>query len=150
MGQHRFSFISMPLCDIFRHRPIMPTAEKHASGPSAPEALLRKSLIDAACEGWTGRLIDLSRRNNLLYYKPIMSGTLELPVTGKLSAFLISGRTLPISALLADDQERISHIRGIARKGLKNLEEKGLSALYLALGKCIWTADEPERRSSRA
>ncbi len=123
----------------------MPTVESHASGTGAPEDALRKSLVNAACEGWTGRLIDLSRRNNLLFYKPIVSGTLELPITARLSEFLISGKTLPIRDLLADDQERISHIRGIARKGLENLEEKGLSTLYLALGKCTWTADDGGR-----
>ena len=33
----------------------------------------------------------------------------------------------------------------ISRKGLENLEEKGLSTLYLALGKCTWTSDDGGR-----
>jgi Protein of unknown function (DUF4011) len=123
----------------------MPTAENAASGAGVPESLLRESLIDAARDGWTSRLIDLSRRNNLLFYKPVLSGTLELPITPKMMKFLTDGELLPIRDLLASDQDRISHIRAIARKGLENLEEKGLSTLYLALGRCTWTADDGGR-----
>lgn len=126
-------------------RPIMPTAENATNGAGAPENLLRESLIDAARDGWTNRLIDLSRRNNLLFYKPVPSGTLELSVTPKMMEFVTDGESLPIRDLLASDQDRISQVRAIARKGLENLEEKGLSTLYLALGKCTWTADDGGR-----
>ena len=123
----------------------MPTAENVAGGVKAQEDLLRESLIDSARDGWTNRLIDLSRRNNLLFYKPVLSGTLELPITPKMMEFLTDREDLPIRDLLASDQDRISHIRAIARKGLENLEEKGLSTLYLALGRCTWTADDGGR-----
>ena len=122
----------------------MPT-ENATIGAEAPENLLRESLIDAARDGWTSRLIDLSRRNNLLFYKPILSGTLELPITSRMMDFLTGSESLPIGDLLASDQERISHVRAIARKGLENLEEKGLSTLYLAIGRCTWTADDGGR-----
>jgi hypothetical protein len=59
----------------------MPKAESPSKASPNPENELRTSLVDAAREGWTNRLIDLSRRNNLLYYKPTASTTLELPVT---------------------------------------------------------------------
>jgi very-short-patch-repair endonuclease len=102
-------------------------------------------LIDAARDGWTNRLIDLSRRNNLLFYKPAISGTLELPVTPRMMSFLSDGESLPICDLLPSEQIKISSIRAISRKGLENLEEKGLSTLYLALGKCTWTAEDGGR-----
>jgi very-short-patch-repair endonuclease len=123
----------------------MPTVENAASGAGAPESLLRERLIDAARDGWTNRLIDLSRRNNLLFYKPLSGGTLELPVTPRMMEFLSDGETLPISDLLASDRDKISSVRAISRKGLENLEEKGLSTLYLALGRCTWTADDGGR-----
>lgn len=123
----------------------MPTLEHSTSGAEASESALRERLIDAARDGWTNRLIDLSRRNNLLFYKPVTSGTLELPVTPRMMEFLRDGETLPISDLLASDQDKISPLRAISRKGLENLEEKGLSTLYLALGKCTWTADDGGR-----
>jgi very-short-patch-repair endonuclease len=123
----------------------MPTAENAAQGVRTPENLLRESLIDAAREGWTSRLIDLSRRNNLLFYKPVLSGTLELPISPKMMELLKSDESILLQGLLANDQDRISHVRAIARKGLENLEEKGLSTLYLALGRCTWTADDGGR-----
>lgn len=52
---------------------------------------------------------------------------------------------MPISDLLAAGQDKITAIRDIARKGLENLEEKGLSTLYLAVGRCTWAADDGGR-----
>ncbi len=123
----------------------MPTVENAANGTGTPESLLRERLIDAARDGWTNRLIDLSRRNNLLFYKPTISGTLELPITSRMMAFVSDGEALPIRELLASDQDKITSVRAISRKGLENLEEKGLSTLYLALGRCTWTADDGGR-----
>src|ERR1700679_3160902 len=123
----------------------MPTSENAASGTGTPESTLREKLIDAAREGWTNRLIDLSRRNNLLFYKPVMSGTLELPLSPRMMAFLSDGEAGAIRELVASKQDKISSVRAIARKGLENLEEKGLSTLYLALGRATWTADDGGR-----
>ncbi len=106
---------------------------------------MRAKLVDAAREDWTNRLIDLSRRNNLLYYKPTASTTLELPVTPVMMSFLSEGEPLPISDLLGIHHDKVSSVRAISRKGLENLEEKGLSTLYLALGRCTWTADDGGR-----
>lgn len=87
---------------------------------------MREKLIDEARKGWTNRLIDLSRRNNLLYYKPVSSGTLELPITPRMMELLSDGETVPIRELLNVDEVKIASIRAISRKGLENLEEKGL------------------------
>ena len=103
----------------------MPTVENSASCARTPESLLRETLIDAARVGWTSRLIDLSRRNNLLFYKQTASGTLELPVSQRLMEFLGDGESVAITELVASDQDKISSIRAISRKGLENLEEKG-------------------------
>ena len=123
----------------------MPKADSPSKGSSNPESLLRTSLVDAAREGWTNRLIDLSRRNNLLYYRPTASTTIELPVTQELNSFLSDGGPMPISDLLGIGHEKLSSVRAIARKGLENLEEKGLSTLYLAFGQCTWTAADGGR-----
>jgi len=123
----------------------MPTAENSASSAKNSENIEREKLVDAARDGWMNRLIDLSRRNNLLFYKPVASGTLELPITPQMMTFLSDGEALPISDLLASDQDKITSIRAISRRGLENLEEKGLSTLYLALGRCTWTADDGGR-----
>jgi len=123
----------------------MPTAENVATRAGAPDSLVRERLIDTARDGWMNRLIDLSRRNNLLFYKPVISGTLELPFSERMRDFLSDGQTATISDLVASDQDKISAIRAISRKGLENFEEKGLMTLYLALGRCTWTADDGGR-----
>jgi Protein of unknown function (DUF4011) len=123
----------------------MSRAENSSKASATAESLLRTKLVDAARDGWTNRLIDLSRRNNLLFYKPTASTTLELPVTPAMMSFLADGESLPICDLLAINQDKISSVRAIARKGLENLEEKGLLTLYLALGSCTWTADDGGR-----
>ena len=123
----------------------MSRAENSSKASATAESLLRIKLVDAARDGWTNRLIDLSRRNNLLFYKPTASTTLELPVTPVMMSFLSDGESLPIRDLLAINQDKISSVRAIARKGLENLEEKGLLTLYLALGSCTWTADDGGR-----
>jgi hypothetical protein len=123
----------------------MPTAENVANRAGVPDSLMRERLIDTARDGWMNRLIDLSRRNNLLFYKPVASGTLELPFSKRMQDFLSDGQTATISDLVASDQDKISAIRAISRKGLENFEEKGLMTLYLALGRCTWTADDGGR-----
>ena len=124
----------------------MPTAEDVANRAVVPDSPVRERLIDTAREGWTNRLIDLSRRNNLLFYKPVASGTLELPFSQRMRDFLSDGQTATISDLVANDNEPdFSHPDKSLMKCLENFEEKGLLTLYLALGRCTWTADDGEQ-----
>jgi len=109
------------------------------------ESPLRQSLIEASRDAWKNRLIDLSRRNNLLFYRPLVNGSLELPISSAMMQFIFEGGSLAVSELLPNQEFKPSNIRAIARKGLENLEEKGLSTLYLALGRCSWTADDGGR-----
>lgn len=106
---------------------------------------LRESLVTASRDAWKTRLIDLSRRNNLLFYRPLVTGTLELPVSPELTDFLAAGRAIPLLDLFLGDELPVSTLRTITRKGLENLEEKGLSTLFLALGCCSWTAEDGGR-----
>jgi hypothetical protein len=106
---------------------------------------LRESLVTASRDAWKARLIDLSRRNNLLFYRPLVTGTLALPVSPELTDFLAADRAMPLLDLFSGDELPVSTIRAITRKGLENLEEKGLSTLFLALGCCSWTAEDGGR-----
>lgn len=110
-----------------------------------PEQLLRETLIDVARKGWINRLIDFSRRNNLLYYRPLQSGTLELQLSDELLSTLYRGDLLPLDPFIADDKIKANSVRQISRKALENSEEKGLATLYLALGKATWPADDGGR-----
>lgn len=110
---------------------------------SAPQ--LRESLVLASRDAWKKRLIDLSRRNNLLYYRPLVNGTLELPLSSELDSFLVGAKAIPISEIAGEKELSPANIRTVVRKGLENLEEKGLSTLFLALGRCSWTAEDGGR-----
>ncbi len=133
----RYAIVVVPI--------VMPTAENVANLAGVPDSLVRERLIDTARDSWTNRLIDLSRCNNLLFYKPVASSTLELPFSQRMKDFLSNGQSVAISDLVESDQDEIAAIRVISRKGLENFEEKGLLTLYLALGRCTWTADDGGR-----
>jgi very-short-patch-repair endonuclease len=119
-----------------------------SSDPTLPsDTKLRETLVTTSRDAWKNRLIDLSRRNNLLFYRPLVNGALELPIGQELVRFLSSGNSMAAAELMPGQQFAAANIRTIARKGLENLEEKGLSTLYLAVGRCSWTAEDGGRDS---
>jgi hypothetical protein len=112
---------------------------------AATDEKLRGTLIEASRDAWKNRLIDLSRHNNLLFYRPLVDGTLELPISPSLTQFVQEGGSIALTDSLQGQDLKAANIRTIARKGLENLEEKGRSTLYLALGRCSWTAEDGGR-----
>ncbi|HEX3987543.1 MAG TPA: AAA domain-containing protein [Acidobacteriaceae bacterium] len=106
----------------------------------------RETLIKTAQAQWVSRLIDLTRRNNLLYYRPLQTGTLELSLRPDQIALVVQGNSIDLRELTPREGElRAGAIREIGRKALENLEEKGLNTLYLALGKATWQSDDGGR-----
>ena len=61
------------------------------SPTSISAADTRGTLIEASRDAWKNRLIDLSRRNNLLFYRPLVNGTLEFPISPSLTQFIAEG-----------------------------------------------------------
>ena len=116
-----------------------------SSRPSDGADSVRETLVTASRDAWKKRLIDLSRRNNLLYCRPLVNGTLELPFSQGLAEFLTSGKSQTLSELSGGKELSGANVRTIVRKGLENLEEKGLSTLFLALGRSSWTAEDGGR-----
>jgi hypothetical protein len=109
---------------------------------------VRRHTVEAARQGWIRRLIDLSRRNNLLYYRPLKTGTLNLssaPAEG-LRELLIGGN-VSASKLLPDlqDDALARAFRDISRRALENLEEKGLDTLFLTFGMATWPSEDGGR-----
>ena len=109
--------------------------------PSPPISDERRHTVEAARHVWIRKLIDLSRRNNLLYYRPLKTGTLDLSAAPaeKLRELLV-GEGVPASKLLPDleDDAVNKPLRDISRRALENLEEKGLSTLFLTFGMATW------------
>lgn len=109
----------------------------------------RRETVDKARQGWIRKLIDLSRRNNLLYYRPLKTGTLDLSAanTDGINALLSGAEPIAVSKLLPNsrDESLLSVLRDIARRAQANAEEKGLQTLFLAMGMATWTADDGGR-----
>lgn len=109
----------------------------------------RQEAVDKARQTWIRKLIDLSRRNNLLYYRALKTGTLDLSNAdpARIAALLSGGEPVPISKLLPDrgDESLTSLVREIARRAQANSEEKGLETLFVAMGMATWVAEDGGR-----
>ncbi|MGZ4878798.1 MAG: AAA domain-containing protein, partial [Candidatus Angelobacter sp.] len=117
--------------------------------PSDPAiSAQRRSLVDQARQSWIRKLIDLSRRNNLLYFRPLKTGTLDLGNADheNMAAFL-RGEEVSVRKLLpGETDEALNKLaREIARRAMANLEEKGLQTLFVAVGKATWPATDGGR-----
>jgi len=121
-----------------------PQVEQAAAGASQDRPL-RSKLIESARATWIDRLIDLSRRNNLLFYRPIQGSTIDIPTGSHALASLLQGEIVSAKDLLPDALDRPSRILNIQRKAQENLEEKGLQTLYLGVGFATWTSSDGGR-----
>jgi very-short-patch-repair endonuclease len=113
----------------------------------------RRAAVDRARAGWIKRLIDLSRRNNLIYFRELKNGTLDLSAADRdVLDELVAGKSVTLSQLLpgADPVKTAAVAREIGRKAQSNLEEKGLQTLFLALGMASWQPDDDGRAPESA
>jgi very-short-patch-repair endonuclease len=104
---------------------------------------LRRQIVETARESWIRKLIDLSRRNNLLYYRPLKTGTLDLSAApAEKLRELLSDESVPANKLAPDidGEVLVKILRDIWRRALENSEEKGLSTLFLTFGMATWPA----------
>lgn len=108
----------------------------------------RRAAVDAARETWIRRLIDLSRRNTLLFHRELKTGMLDFTAAdpGAMAA-LFAGEGVRLTKLLPAQDEAIiaSRAQQIRRRALTNLEERGLETLFLALGMAKWPAADGGR-----
>src|SRR5207302_2464353 len=89
-----------------------------------------------------------SRRNNLMYFKDLESGTLELTDNDpEAMAALLRGESTLLSKLLprADEVRSSGKLQEIRRRALANLEEKGLETLFLGLEMATWKPSDEGR-----
>jgi very-short-patch-repair endonuclease len=120
----------------------------------------RITLVDSARDAWVARLIDTSRRNNLLFFRDLKTGTLDVTNAPpeRLGA-LIAGDAVPLSRLVspevepdpdaiddtdgAPEERRASaRLREIERRAMSNQEERGIQTLFLACGMASWPATD--------
>ncbi len=104
--------------------------------------------LELARKTWIASLIDLSRRNNLLYYRETKRGTLDISqmavekLREAMSGSAVALEDIIPPDLLPDSQKTLNSIR---RKALSFFEEKGLDTLHLAFGFASWGVDDSGR-----
>ncbi len=110
----------------------------------------RREFVEKARQAWIKRLIDLSRRNNLLYYRSLKWGTLSLSLEdGEHRAALFRGDPVSLKNLVTgvSDDDLALKALNIWRRAQMNQEEKGLATMYVAVGMASWKATDGGRDS---
>lgn len=110
----------------------------------------RRECVESARQSWIKKLIDLSRRNNLLYYRSLKLGTLNLSLTNaERWAALLRGDSVAVSSLVENlpDADLLIKAREIWRRAQGNLEERGLATMFVAVGMAGWKAADEGRDS---
>lgn len=102
----------------------------------------RAQLVGRAAEEWKSALIDLTGRNNLLHYRDLRRGTLDLTSADpRAITELLRGGTVRASSIFDDpdqlDQMRL-RLRAIHNKAKENDEERGLATASIACGLATW------------
>lgn len=102
----------------------------------------RRQCVDAARERWRQNLIDLTRNNPLLYYRPLKASTLEFESVDKATMrALLSGQSVSLRDLfpLNLHQKVLHKANEISKRAKANQEEKGIETLFLGIGLMTWT-----------
>jgi very-short-patch-repair endonuclease len=129
------------------------TVSEHADSPVAEASQLesalregftkrRVELIQKGVRQWTNELIDLGGRNNLLNFRDLRRGTLDLTDTAAAGVSqLLQGKIVRFRYLYPELEERDAALRKarvIQKKALENFEERGIDTLYLGCGLATW------------
>src|SRR3954470_12646447 len=98
--------------------------------PDAVEGFTKRrvELVQQAVKEWTAALIDLGGRNNLLCFRDLKAGTLDLSNASPAALrALLQAKTIKTSTLFSDPEERARNarrLRTIANKSKENFEER--------------------------
>jgi hypothetical protein len=128
-------------------------SDQTATGPALQISEERRQTVETARQSWIRKLIDLSRRNNLLYFRPLKTGTLEFTAaSSERLRDLLVGESVSAAKLLPHLEADLvaTILRDISRRALQNSEEKGLSTLFVAFGMATWPALDGGRPAEAA
>ena len=102
----------------------------------------RAGLVQRAAADWRNALIDLGGRNNLLHYRDLKLGTLDLTTADSdVVSGLLLGKAIRVSALFRDPDQRdqmLRRVRTVHNKAKENFEERGLETLSIGCGLATW------------
>jgi hypothetical protein len=136
-----------------------------AARAASPE---RRAVVERARQHWISRLIDLSRRNRLLYFQPLRVRSVELDADQVVRVLpLLAGQQVPVGrvfrqaelVLRDEDAELFSQLddlevadlgvarrlREIQKRGDEDFEERGLETVHLAYGMASWKPHDEGR-----
>jgi very-short-patch-repair endonuclease len=98
--------------------------------------------VQKAATDWKNALVDLRGRNNLLHYRDLKRGTLDLTTADReVVSGLLLGKATRVSALFSDPEQRdqmLRRVRTIHNKAKENFEERGLETLSIGCGLATW------------
>lgn len=119
------------------------------AGSVAPSRSRGNVRIEAVLAQWTGRLIDLSRRNNLLYFRDLRTGTLDLlTADDDARSRLLAGERVRASALFPAEEtlrQARKSLTELQRKIRLLAEERGIDTGFVAHGMASWPAPQGNR-----
>ena len=99
-------------------------------------------MVQKAVADWKNALVDLGGRNNLLHYRDLKRGTLDLTLADlEVAGHLLAGKTVRVSALfpgLEQREQMLRRVRVIHNKAKENFEERGLETLSIGCGLASW------------
>jgi hypothetical protein len=106
----------------------------------------RLDLVQRAAKTWTGQLVDLTGRNNLLYFRDLKLSTLSLDNSPRQLIYsALAGRPALLSKLFPDENEledALRRARAVRNKAGAYFEERGIETLYLACGMATWSGQK--------
>jgi Protein of unknown function (DUF4011)/AAA domain len=108
----------------------------------------RRAAVLRARDAWVAKLIDLSRRNKLLFFRDLKTGTLDISQCDpKVMADLLRGASVTLANLLPHAEEIGTSARAneIRKTALVNLEERGLETSFIACGFATWPSTDGGR-----
>jgi Protein of unknown function (DUF4011)/AAA domain len=102
----------------------------------------RVELVQKAVKEWTHQLVDLGGRNNLVRFRDLAQGTLDLTdANSRAVSSLLQNKAVRVAALFPDVEERdrmLRRFRTIHNKAKENFEERGLETLAVGFGLATW------------
>jgi hypothetical protein len=124
-------------------------SDQTATRPAPQISEERRQTVETARRSWIRKLIDLSRRNNLLYFRPLKTGTLELTsASSERLRDLLVGESVSAAKLLPnlEDDLLAKMLRDISRRARRSpLMQK---QTYARSSRCTIASMKPRRRQA--
>lgn len=129
--------------------PAMPQEEEQSEEPVRRVDERFRVLIEGRVGQWKEQLMDLSRRNNLLFFRETKTQHLDLSKANQEELIkLIAGESVSVDKLFTFPGEQSTvaeeakiRLKSVFAKATENYEERSLDTLSVGIGECSWDFD---------